>query len=230
MSSSLQKLPERIKDFVSLSKGDIGSSVEIVAAEIVPFVGAVRPLIESADRVRLSHLLVGLKHGNDFEEQVKKLYDYIDKPEKADYVVSMLRESLMSSSHIINTIMGIQLSKMMAENSEVTQADMIIYDALTSFNDFDVKNYKLIYESTQSNPFDTEDGVCVNEKVLREISDFDCLLVTISKCERVGLLTYLPSASYHEDGMDTMATGSFHLLNSFSKVFYDIICEALSVY
>ena len=230
MLDELQKLPTRIKDFVSLSKGDIGSSIETVAAEIVPFVGAIRPLVESADKVHLSHLLVGLKHGNDFEEQVKKLYDFIDSPDKADYVVSMLRSCLMSKSHIINTIMGIQLSKMIERKNNIIQEDLIMFDALTSFNDFDVTNYQIMYESTQIDPFVTDDGNCLNDKVLREKADYDGMMVTISKCQRVGLLTYLPTVTYKDEkGMTVMATGSFNALNVYSKAFYDMILEAQNI-
>jgi len=127
----IKKLSERIKDFYSLSKGNIGGAVETVVSEVIPFIGSARPLMEETDKMRLSHLLVGLKHGNDFDSQIEKLYNYIDKPEKANYVVSMFRESLMSSSHIVNTIMGVQLSKMIGEDSDITQEDFVMYDALT---------------------------------------------------------------------------------------------------
>lgn len=230
MNENLKKLPERIKDFYSLSKGNIGGAVETVVSEVIPFIGSVRPLMEETDKMRLSHLLVGLKHSNDFDSQIEKLYNYIDKPEKANYVVSMFRESLMSSSHIVNTIMGVQLSKMIGEDSDITQEDLVMYDALTSFNDFDVKNYKIIYESTISDPFKTDEGICVNDAILHQSPDYDGFMVTISKCEKVGLLTYLPTAMFDEEGMRTMATGSFHKVNKYSKIFYDMICEALRIY
>lgn len=229
MGDSLRKLPERIKDFCNLSKGNVGGAIEAVASEVVPFLGAVRPVIEETDKIRLSHLLVGLKHGNDFDFQIEKLYDYIDKPEKASYVVSMFRESLMSSSHIVNTIMGIQLSKMIGGDSDITQEDLIIYDALISFNDFDAKNYKLIYELTQNDPFRTDDGICINDASLRQLPNYDGLMVTVSKSEKVGLFTYLPAATYDEGEMKAMATGSFYLINKFSKIFYDMISEAFTI-
>ncbi len=229
MGDSLRKLPEKIKDFYNLSKGNVGGAIETVASEVIPFVGAVRPLIEETDKIRLSHLLVGLKHGNDFDSQFEKLYDYINKPEKANYVVSMFREALMSSSHIVNTIMGIQLSKMIGGASDITQEDLIIYDALISFNDFDIKNYKFIYELTQNDPFKTDEGICINDTPLYQSPNCDGFMVTISKSEKVGLFTYLPIVSYDDGGMKAMATGSFHKINKFSKIFYDMICEALTI-
>lgn len=229
MGEKLQKLSGKIKDFYSLSKDNVGGAIETIASEVIPFVGAVRPLMEETDKTRLSYLLVGLKHGNDFDSQIEKIYDYIDKPEKANYIVSMFREALISSSHIVNTIMGIQLSKMIGNESDITQEDLIIYDALTSFNDFDVKNFKLIYESTENEPFKTDNGICVNETVLRQSPDFDGLMVTLSKCEKVGILTYLPTVTFDDNGMKAMATGSFHKINKFTKVFYEIICEAVSI-
>jgi len=229
MGNSLQKLSARIKDFYSLSKGNVGEAIETVASEVVPFVGAFRPLVEETDKIHLSHLLVGLKYGNDFDSQIEKLYDYIDKPEKANYVVSMFREALISSSHIVNTIMGIQLSKMIGEDSDITQEDLIIYDALTSFNDFDIKNYKFIYETTQSDPFETDEGICVNDEALHQFPDYDGLMVTMSKCEKVGLFTYLPAVAYNDGAMKALATGSFYKINKFGKIFYEMICVATNI-
>ena len=37
MGDSLRKLPERIKDFCNLSKGNVGGAIEAVASEVVPF-------------------------------------------------------------------------------------------------------------------------------------------------------------------------------------------------
>jgi hypothetical protein len=54
-------------------------------------------------------------------------------------------------------------------------------------------------------------------------------MVTVSKSEKVGLLTYLPAATYDEGEMKAMATGSFYLINKFSKIFYDMICEAFTI-
>ena len=195
-------------------------------SEITPVLRVIRPILNKVDQIRLSYLLKGVKRGRDLDTSISKLYNYVSTPKRAEYVSTVFRHALLSNSHLVNTIMGLQLSTLTENDTEISQADLVIYDALVSFNDFDVLNYKYIYEETQNHPFNTDSGICINDEVLKNYPNHDDIQMTIRKSERAGLFIYLPSASYDSDGMHSFAVGSFYLLTETSTRFYNMICEA----
>ena len=185
----------------------------------------------------MKYLLFGLKNGGEYETKLQKLHEYVSTPKRAEYVISSFRQALLNSSHVVNTIMGLQLSKLSGEQADVTQMDLTIFEALCSFNDFDIKNYKFIYEITRETPFVTDDGDYVNTRLLEQMQNWEDLSMTLVKSERAGLFQYMPTVATQEDldigeasdwleGTGSLESGSFYKPNRASHLFYDMICEA----
>lgn len=228
MEEEVQEFIEKVEEMLALvSEG--GAEFLDGAADVTPFLKLIKPTIDICDHIRLKFMLFGLRNKGNFKKKLSQLEKYVSTLRRAEYVVSSFRQALLSNSHIVNTIIGLQLSKLTDKDADVTQMDMVIFDALSSFNDFDVRNYKLIYEETDRAPFQTEDGSCVNIPLLNEREDFEGLSLTLSKSEKAGLFTYLPGACYEEDGGTVTAMGSFYQLNRASGLFYEMICEAESL-
>ena len=227
--ADFQGLSEKIRSYLSIPD-DTLRIAEQVGALVLPFVTSIRPTLEAIDHIRLSNMLIGLRNGADVETRVNELKNYVSSGDKAEYVGSLFRQCLLSTSPLVNTIIGLQLAKIADNQSEITQINMVIYDALSSMNDFDLKNYVLIYKSVQNNPLVTNEGNCIDDNVLRPMDNFAGIKMTIHKCSRLGLLDGLPSVTYkEEDGMSSLAMGSFFKLNPASDEMYRLINEATAV-
>ena len=239
MSEELQRIFEKAEEVSQLIyEGSKDVLAEI--PDVAPVLKWIKPAMDACDHTRLRYLLFGLKNGGDYETKLKKLYDYVSTAKRAEYVISSFRQALLSSSHVVNTIMGLQLSKLSGDQADVTQMDMVIFDALCAFNDFDVRNYKIIYETTKESPFNTDDGDYVNTRLLEQMQNWEDLSMTLLKSERAGLFQYMPTVATQEDldigefsdwveGAGSLESGSFYKPNRASHLFYDMICEAESL-
>ena len=108
---------------------------------------------------------------------------------------------------------------------DITQEDLIIYDALSIFNDFDVRNYKIIYEITKKEPFEAREGLCVNNEILSNREDYEYLSLTMNKAARVGLFSELSVIEKEENGMVAAIFGSRYKINYVGEAFYNLTAQ-----
>lgn len=222
---SLRVLGEKMEGMLAVA-AEGGRELLDKAESIAPYLERFKTAMDFCDWIRLKYLLFGLRNGGDMEKKLRQLERYVSSRKRAEYVVSAFRQALLSRSHIVNTVIGLQLSKVSARNADVTQMDMLIFDALCSFNDFDVRNYKDIYETTLREPLKTSEGDFVNTPLLEKREDFEDLFLTLAKSERAGLFTYRSRAFFEGE----MELSSFYKLNRASGLFYEMLCEAESLF
>lgn len=189
-------------------------------------VGKVQKLLFEVEKLWIKSLLQGLSIHEDSNTAVKKLHRYVSSnSRRAEYVASILRHALLSNSHALNTLMGIYLASLTENDKDINQEDLIIYDALSAFNDFDLRNYKLIYEITKKEPFEAREGLCANDEVLFNREDYMNLSLTMNKAARVGLFSELSVIEREENGMVATIFGSSYKINPVGEKFYDLIIQ-----
>ena len=103
------------------------------------------------------------------EEQINRLYGYIENSDdNAFYVANTLRKALLSDSTLACTVMGSMLAKHVKHDTMYDQDDKIIFHALESATDEDIrnlyrimKNYKVDMESFKI-PNDDIDDIMIS--------------------------------------------------------------------
>ncbi len=111
------------------------------------FLSAAKECAETADEVRIDSVIIGLSTELNQEMLINQLYGYIEKSEdNAFYVVNTLRKALLSDSLIVCTIMGRILARHVAEGTRYTQEDNIIFHALESATDDDIRQFRRVMD------------------------------------------------------------------------------------
>ncbi|MBQ3510627.1 MAG: hypothetical protein IJA90_11505 [Peptococcaceae bacterium] len=232
-----EKIVELQQNMVLTTKNFIGEFFELVDNDTVEKgfnvidtlndnVENVQKLLLTVEKLWIQSLLQGLSIHDDSNDAVKKLHRYVsNNSRRAEYVAAILRQALLSNSHAINTLMGIYLASVSEKNRDITQEDLIIYDALSIFNDFDVRNYKIIYEITKKEPFEAREGLCVNNEILSNREDYEYLSLTMNKAARVGLFSELSVIEKEENGMVAAIFGSSYKINYVGEAFYNLTAQ-----
>lgn len=96
--------------------------------------------------IKFKFFLRGLNHENTDKESVKKLIDYVDNQEKAEFITNSFDKILTSNSKLSCCLMGLILNDMVKQKRDVSQEDLIILQVLSVLNDFDIKNLFYLFE------------------------------------------------------------------------------------
>ncbi|MDA8222487.1 hypothetical protein [Desulfosporosinus sp.] len=78
------------------------------------------------------------------DDQLRKLYEYIDNEVKAEFIADIFSKVLLSNSKLACVIMGSISQKLIENNKEISHEDLICAEAITKFFDYDIRNYKII--------------------------------------------------------------------------------------
>ncbi|MDU5081204.1 hypothetical protein [uncultured Tissierella sp.] len=97
------------------------------------------------------------------EEQLLKLYKYINNEKKAEFIADMFSKVLMSNSKLACMIMGMMINDLTENNKDINHSQLICANALVSFFDDDVKNYYKIIDFMYEN---------MKEKLIEEYKGF----------------------------------------------------------
>ena len=78
---------------------------------------------------------------NSNEESIQKLINYVDNKDKAEFIISTFEKILLSNSKLACCVMGIMLNDICNTNKNISQENLVILQALSMMNDFDIKNF-----------------------------------------------------------------------------------------
>ena len=117
-----------------------GTSVANPTAGV--FLTAAHEIAGLADEIRIDAVIKGLSTEFNQEKQINQLYNYVKKSEEnAFYVSNTIRKALLSDSLISCVIMGRMLARHMGEDSKYDQDDNIIFHALESATNDDIRQF-----------------------------------------------------------------------------------------
>lgn len=89
---------------------------------------------------RFKYFIKGLNL-NSNEESIQKLINYVDDKDKAEFITNTFEKILQSNSKLACCVMGIMLNDMCESNKSISQNNLVILQALSMMNDFDITNF-----------------------------------------------------------------------------------------
>lgn len=78
---------------------------------------------------------------NSNEESIQKLINYVDNKDKAEFITNTFEKIMLSNSKLACCVMGIMLNDMCKTNKNISQENLVILQALSMMNDFDITNF-----------------------------------------------------------------------------------------
>ena len=128
------------------------TAIETFNPEWVLILEPLKTLYKSANQIKLQYMLRGLCNGLDEERKMNDLYNYVNNKERAFYVSECVQKILLSNSPVVCCIMGIMLSDLTQRDEDIDQIDAILLNALSSFTDEDIRNFRDIVSGKYKQP------------------------------------------------------------------------------
>ena len=142
IGENLEKLKIKIYDILGI---DITE-----AATLWPEIGAIfegiSMIANASNTKKLHDALRALSKNENIEKSLNELYGYVSNEERALYVSTAFRKIILSNSKIAAAIIGLMLGEIKLENREFNNDDAILFNALETMTDFDIRNFKSIME------------------------------------------------------------------------------------
>lgn len=95
---------------------------------------------------KFKFFLKGINFETISEENLQKLIDYVDNNDKAEFITNTFDKILSANSKIACCVMGLLVREMSLKKREVQQSDLMLIQALSIMNDFDIKNFVHLME------------------------------------------------------------------------------------
>lgn len=215
-------LSERLKKLIensSRAKGYAELGLDVVG-EFFPIVSAVKDVNEFRQRENLYWLLKGISNDLDIERIRNEFYNYSSNPERAEYMVSVFKQVVNSSSRKVNVAIGMQVGRLMKNDVNPSQVDIATAETLFLMNDFDIENFILTYDYIQTNP-----RKLLTQKHLPEVNPDNQvgLEITLNKLAMHDAINIDTTDMFQEELLINSKTYS---ITSFGKVLYESIKKA----
>ncbi|GBG10269.1 hypothetical protein PAT3040_04991 [Paenibacillus agaridevorans] len=190
------KTSEHISHYLDLKEGIMESEFVQVVGDSVKFVGFVRNTTALIMQKRFESFLKGFNPTQQpTEKQMQKLIDYIDDESKAEFIADTFSKIMLAQSSEACLLMGTILNTMVENKETLAHDDLICVQALSNFFNYDIKNYRFIYEfitrvgkDGKARTSSILEGKIFNEAVLNEGLDKKSLLLTVEKAVTYQLL------------------------------------------
>lgn len=176
-------------------------------------------------QLKFKNFLKGFNIENPEDGDIKRLINYIDNKEKSEFIASTFDKILTSNSKIACCIMGLLFNEITKDNRNIEQSDLVLINALSRMNDYDIENFvHLFYINQCNNNYDTlkiTDGMKSKLKVHYNVSDLN-LYLSLNTMFNVGLLE---TRLY-----DINDEGNFSIHNFDSSYFFNLLSVELYKY
>lgn len=176
-------------------------------------------------QLKFKSFLKGFNIENPEDGDIKRLIDYIDNKEKSEFIASTFDKILTSNSKIACYIMGLLFNEISKDNRNIEQSDLVLINALSRMNDYDIENFVHLFSIIQcNNNYDTlkiTDGMKSKLKVHYNVSDLN-LYLSLNTMFNVGLLE---TRLY-----DINDEGNFSIHNFDSSYFFNLLSAELYKY
>lgn len=141
----LNDISSKLSDYLEIKNLILENDLFEVLGDTFKVVGLLKSGHDLIAKRKFNAFLKGFCYDNTpTEEQLSKLYKYIDSETKAEFIADMFSKILMSNSKLACMIMGIMINDLASNNHNIGHDLLICSNALTSFFDDDIKNFSLL--------------------------------------------------------------------------------------
>lgn len=139
---------------------------------------------------KFKFFIKGLNYECADKESLEKLIAYVDDKDKAEFITNSFDKVIIANSKLACSLMGLMLNDMVKSKQTVTQPDLTIMQALSTMNDYDVKNFHYLYKACDWGVGKTEIRGSSIVKVCDIISTTsENITYTVNLLERANLVT-----------------------------------------
>ena len=103
-------------------------------------VSIARSIFSIIDHHKFTRIRKYLSRDLNVEKSINELVEYVKKPERAYFVLSYVRKVILSDSVLATSMMAFIVFKVCGENRDASHEEMIIWNALGSMTDYDMRN------------------------------------------------------------------------------------------
>lgn len=141
LSIVMDKVKEYSSSYVDLKDSIIGEDTLELVGDSVKILGLLNNSRKLYCLTKFKMFLKGINFETVSEENLQKLIDYVDNDEKAEFVTTTFDKILSANSKIACSVMGLLVNEMSIKKRNIQQSDLMLIQALSIMNDFDVKNF-----------------------------------------------------------------------------------------
>ena len=227
MNEIIEKTFSKIEEKLEIPVDKTSELVMEIAAAVNPLLGLIQPIMKKTDEIKIGHLLLGLANGLDVERKINQLYIYASTKERAEYISNVFRQALLNYSRIGTVMMGLQLSKLMDDDRNLNQEDLVIFNTLSDLNDFDILNFIEIYDywSMKEKEEKLEDFILEEDLHQLKGDNIDNIIISLDKLGKSGIIQMGRSGGLF-DGRGNLAFEATYKINRITEKFYQMIKEA----
>lgn len=182
-SDTFKEITHKIESYLNLKELITENEYLEIAGDSFKFVGLLRNISSLASRKKFECFLKSFKDvETPTQVQLKKLVDYIDDEYKAEFISSTFNKVLTSNSSKCCLIMGSIFQKIIDKKDRLSHNELVCIDALTSFFDVDITNFKFLYSYILNSKNKTLIISKKFESYCHELNmDIDSITLTIEK-------------------------------------------------
>jgi hypothetical protein len=143
----LQNISSKIAEYLDIKDSIIEDDFVEVLGDSFKVIGVLRKASMAISKKKFISFLKGFSNSEiPTEQQLKRLSDYINSEQKAEFISDTFSKILLSRSTKACLIMGSILQRIVDNKKNLTYSELICINSLTVFFDEDVELYKYIYK------------------------------------------------------------------------------------
>lgn len=144
--NAYEKALGQISKYLDVKKDFMDHELIQLAGDTSKIIGFVQNTTQYVSNKKFEKFLEGFSKGEPTEKQIEKLADYVDSETKAEYISDAFSKVLLSNSSKACLVMGSILNDVIESKDELDYQELTCINALVSFFDYDISNFKVIHE------------------------------------------------------------------------------------
>ncbi|MEF2293127.1 hypothetical protein [Virgibacillus dokdonensis] len=138
---------EKISELLNAGKEFLDNEYVKQFGQLSKMFNIIRGSAQIIANKKFERFLKGFNNGKPTDVQIKKLANYIDDEKKAEYISDTFSKVLLSNSSKACLLMGSLLHDIVENKTNLSYQDLNCLSALVSFFDYDIDNYKWIFDN-----------------------------------------------------------------------------------
>ncbi|MGX4177389.1 DNA-directed RNA polymerase [Bacillus velezensis] len=140
-----QGLRDEFNGYKDLKKTIVENDYVEMFSEISPMLKFAKNIFDFAQEIKFNMFLKGFNENDiPLDQQIQKLRKYIDNPIRAEFIANTINKILAANSSEACLIIGTILNSVVNENKDIEHEKLVVINALASFFNHDIQNYRKI--------------------------------------------------------------------------------------
>ncbi|QBG56345.1 DNA-directed RNA polymerase [Bacillus amyloliquefaciens] len=142
-----QGLRDEFNGYKDLKKKIVENDYVEIFSELSPMLKFAKSIFDFAQEIKFNMFLKGFNEEDvPLDQQIQKLRKYIDNPTRAEFIANTINKILAANSSEACLIIGTILNSVVNENKDIEHEKLVVINALTSFFNHDIQNYREILD------------------------------------------------------------------------------------